>query len=67
MIFHVDFQSYAALRRSRPTDRGGEPAALGRGVELGHRLPLRGKARRKDLPAPVAGEDMPAIAPQLVG
>jgi hypothetical protein len=30
-------------------------------------LPLRGKARRKDLPAPVAGEDMPAIAPQLVG
>jgi hypothetical protein len=44
------------------TDGGGKPAALRRGLELGHGLPLRREAGREELPVRVAGEDMPAIA-----
>ena len=48
-------------------DRSGEPAALGGGLELGHRLPLRREPGREQMPIPVAGDDAPAIARQLVG
>ena len=48
-------------------DRGGESAALRRGLELGHRLALCREANRKELPVPVADEKMPAIARQFVG
>jgi len=50
----------------RPADRGREPAALRRGLEFGHCLPLRRKAGGKELPVPVAGYDLPAIARQFV-
>ena len=50
-----------------PADRSGEPAALGRGFELGCRLPLRREPGREQMPVPVAGDDAPAIARQLVG
>ena len=48
-------------------DRSGEPAALGRGFELGCGLPLRRELGREQMPVPVAGDDTPAIARQLVG
>jgi hypothetical protein len=51
----------------RTVDRGGDPASLGRRLELGHRLPLRGQAGREDMPVPAARDDAPAIARQLVG
>jgi hypothetical protein len=34
----------AAAPGQHATDRGGEPAALRRGLEFGHRVPLRRKA-----------------------
>ena len=40
-----------------PADRGGEPAALSRGLEFGHRLALRREAGGKELPVPAAGDD----------
>ena len=48
-------------------DRSGEPAALGRGLELGCGLPLRREPGREEMPVPVAGDDALAIARQLVG
>jgi hypothetical protein len=63
----VDDDDVRTPSGQHPADRGGEPAALGRGVELGHGLPLRREAGRKDLPVPVAGGNMLAIARQFVG
>ena len=36
-------------------------------LEFGHRLPLRREAGREEPAIPVAGDDPPAIARQLVG
>jgi hypothetical protein len=58
----VDDDDVGTPSGQHATDRGGKPAALRRGLELGHRLPLRREAGRKELPVPVAGEDMPAVA-----
>ena len=63
----VDDDKVGTTPGQHPADRGGEPAALGRGLELGHHLPLRRKAGRTDLPVPVVGEDPSAIARQFVG
>ena len=48
-------------------DRGGEPATLSGRLELGCGLPLRREAGGEELPVPVSGDDMPAIARQFVG
>jgi hypothetical protein len=48
-------------------DRSGEPAALSRGFELGCGLPLRREPGREQTPVPVAGDDAPAVARELVG
>jgi hypothetical protein len=63
----VDDDEVGTAPGQHPTDRGGEPAALRRRLEFGHRLPLRRKAGGKELPVPVAGDDLPAIARQFVG
>jgi hypothetical protein len=44
-----------------------EAVALAGGDELLHGLPVRGEARRKDLPIPRAHHDAAAIAGELVG
>jgi hypothetical protein len=43
----VDDDDVGAASGQQAADRGGEQAALGRGVELGRRLPLRREAGRK--------------------
>ena len=48
-------------------DRSGEPAALGRGLELGCGLALRREPGREEMPVPVAGDNAPAVARELVG
>jgi hypothetical protein len=63
----VDDDEVGTPARQHAADRGGEPAALRRGLELRHRLPLRRKTGREELPVPVAGEDVLAIARQFVG
>ena len=54
-------------RVSTPPTGGGEPAAPHGRVEFRHRLPLRRKAGREDRLVPVAGDEAPAIARELVG
>ena len=63
----VDDDDVGAAPGQDAADRGGEPAALRRRVEFRHRGALRREAGREDLPVPVAGDDMPAIARQFVG
>jgi hypothetical protein len=63
----VDNDDVGRTPSQHAADRGGEPAALGHRLELGHRLPLRREAGGKELPVPVAGDDLPAIARQFVG
>jgi hypothetical protein len=63
----VDDDDVGAPAGQHAAARGGEPAALRRSLELGHRLALGREAGRKELPVPVAGENMPAIARQFVG
>jgi hypothetical protein len=53
---------------SHPADRGGDARALRGRLEFGHRLMARCEAgRREETLVPVAGEDAPAIARELVG
>jgi hypothetical protein len=58
----VDDDDVRTPAGQHPADRGGEPAALRRGLELGDCLALRREAGCEERPVPVAGEDMPAIA-----
>jgi hypothetical protein len=58
----VDDDDVRTPARQHPADRGGESAALRRGLEFGGCLALRREAGCEELPVPVAGEDMPAIA-----
>ena len=48
-------------------DRGREPAALRRRLELPHRLPLGREARRVEPLIPIGCQDPPAVARQFVG
>jgi len=63
----VDDDDVGTAPGQHTADRRGEPAALGRGLELGCGLPLRREPGREQLPVPVAGDDAPAVARQLVG
>ena len=57
----------ATVARGGPSTKCDVRNALRRGLEFGHRLPLRRKVGGKELPVPVAGNDLPAIARQFVG
>ena len=59
--------SYVCLLRSARRRTRWRVSNLGRGVELGCRVPLRREAGRQDLSIPVAGEDARVVARQLVG
>ena len=63
----VDDDQVGTAPGQYPADRGREPAALRRRLELRHRLPFGREARREEPLVPVAGEDPPAVARQFVG
>jgi hypothetical protein len=63
----VDDDDVRTPAGQHPANRRGESATLRRGFELGHCLPVRREAGRKDLPIPVAGDDAPTVARQFVG
>jgi len=63
----VDDDDVGTPPSQHAADRGGEPAALGRGFELWCGLPLRREPGWEEVPVPVAGNDAPAIARELVG
>jgi len=54
----VDDDDVGTTPCQHAAERSGEPAALGRRLELGHRLPLRRKAGGKEPPVPGAGDDL---------
>jgi len=57
----------ATVARGGPSTKCDVRNALRRGLEFGHRLPLRRKAGGKELPIPTTGDNLPAIARQFVG
>jgi hypothetical protein len=63
----VDDDQVGAASGQHPADRGGEPAALLGRLELAHGLPLGRKAGREGPLEPVAHDDAPTIARELVG
>ena len=63
----VDDDDVGTPPGQHPADRGRDPRALGRRLELGHRLMPRCQAGRKEPLVPVAGDDAPAVARQFVG
>jgi hypothetical protein len=63
----VDDDDVGTPSGQHPADRGGEPAALRGRLELRHGLPLGGKPGREGTLVPVAHNDTPAIARELVG
>src|SRR5208282_3641318 len=63
----VDDDDVRTPSGQHPADRGRDPAALGRRLELGHRLTLRREPGREQPPVPVAGDDAAAIAREFVG
>ena len=63
----VDDDDVGTPPGQHPADRGGDPAALRRRLELGHRLMPRREPGREEPLVPVAGDDAPAVARQFVG
>ncbi len=63
----VDDDQVGAAPGQHAADRGGEPAALRRRLELRHRLPGGREPGREHPPVPLADDDAPAIARQFVG
>ena len=63
----VDDDDVGTPSGQHAADRSGEPAALLGRLEFRHGLPLRGEPRREGPLVPVAHNDTPAIARELVG
>jgi hypothetical protein len=63
----VDDDDVGAAPGQHAADRGGDAAALCGCLELGHRLMAWREAGREKPLIPVAGDDPPAVARQLVG
>ena len=63
----VDDDQVGSAAGQHPANRGGDARALRRRLEFGYGLMARRQAGREEALVPVAGEDAPAIARELVG